>query len=195
MSFARFSFAPAALGVIAFAAGCDNTLTLPLATISNVIDTVTLYALRGTAISDPSGFDLISGLTSRTDRQAEQFDIAFDIDEQERALILPASALGLNTQSGLQSPDRPFGDITMAPLEDYELEDPLEVGVESAFIVRSRPEAGVGLGACAFFLGRLPRYGKFRVLSLDLDTRQLTMEVLINHNCGYRSLEVGIPIQ
>jgi hypothetical protein len=191
MSFARFSFAPAALGVIAFLAGCDNTLTLPPATIANRIDTVTIFALRGTAISDPSGFDLISGRTSRTDRQTEEFDIAFDIDEQGRALILPASALGLAAQSGLQPADVHFADITIAPLEDYELEDPLEVGVESVFIVRSRPET---LG-CAFFVGQLPRYGKFRVLSLDSDTRQLTLEVLVNVNCGYRSLEVGIPIR
>jgi hypothetical protein len=191
MSFARFIFAPAALAAIAFAAGCDNTLTLPPATVPNDLDTVTLHALQGTAISDPSGFDVVLGLASRTDRQTEKFDIAFDIDDERRALILPTSALGLDVESGIQSSDEHFADITIAPLEDYELEDPLEVGVESVFIVRSRPETA----GCAFFLGRLPRYGKFRVLSLDLDTRQLTMEVLVNVNCGYRSLEVGVPIR
>ena len=75
------------------------------------------------------------------------------------------------------------------------VEDPLEVGLESVFIVRSRPDAGIGVTACAFFLGRLPRYGKFRVLSIDSVTRQITMEYLVNINCGYRSLEVGTPIR
>lgn len=191
MSFARFIFAPAALAAIAFAAGCDNTLTLPPATVPNNLDTVTLHALQGTAISDPSGFDVVIGAVARTDRQTEQFDIAFDIDDDGQALILPTAALGLDVESGIQSSDRDFADITIAPLEDYERQDPLVVGVESVFIVRSRPE----VFGCAFFLGRLPRYGKFRVLSLDLVTRQLTMEVLVNANCGYRSLEVGVPIR
>jgi len=195
MSFARFIFAPAALAAIAFTAGCDNTLTLPPAAIPNDIDTLTLYALQGTAISDPSGFDVVLGLTSRTDRQSEQFDIAFDIDETGRALIFPTTALGLPGESGIQSSNKQFADITLAPLEDYEVEDPLEVGVESVFIVRSRPDAGLGAAACAFFLGRLPRYGKFRVLSIDSVERNIVMEILINANCGYRGLEVGVPIQ
>jgi hypothetical protein len=195
MSFARFMFAPAAVGVIALTTGCDNTLALPLATVANVIDTVTLYALQGTAIIEPSGFDVVNARPARTDRQGEQFDMAFDIDETGLALIFTTASLGLDVESAIQPSDRNFADITIAPLEDYEMEEPLEVGVESVFLVRSRPDAGVGTTACAFFLGQLPRYGKFRVLSLDAGTRQITLEILVNLNCGYRSLEAGVPIR
>jgi hypothetical protein len=191
MSFARFMFAPAALGVIAFTTGCDNTLALPLATIPNIIDTVTLHALQGTAINEPSGFDMITRRLARTDRQGEQFDMAFDIDGNGRALIFTTASLGLAVESAIQPSDRNFADVTIAPLEDYEREDPLEVGVESVFLVRSRPD----VQGCVFFLGRLPRYGKFRVLSLDAESRQITLENLVNLNCGYRSLEVGVPIR
>ncbi len=189
MFFARFMIGPVVLGAVLFSSGCDNTLALPPATVANVKDTVTLHALLGTPISLPSGFDVVLRQTARTDRQNEGFDIAFDIDEQNRALILTTGALGLSVQSGIQMSDRAFDDITIAPLADYEREVPLTVEVGSVFIVRSRPSAS----GCVFFLGQLPRYGKFKVLSLDVPTRQITLENLVNVNCGYRNLEVGIP--
>ena len=189
MSFARLMFGPVVLGVVLFTAGCDNTLSLPLATRANAIDTVSLYALQGTPINTESGFDVTLGLTARTDRQDGGFDIAFDIDGEGRALIFTTGALGLNVRSAIQTSDRAFGDIVIAPLEGYELNDTLVVGVDSTFLVRSRPAAF----GCAFFVGQLPRYGKFHVLDLNLETRQVTLETLVNLNCGYRSLELGIP--
>ncbi len=189
MFFARFMFGPAVLGAVLFSAGCDNTLALPLATVANVVDTVILNALRGTPISVPSGFDVVLRRAARTDRPNEDFDIAFDIDEENRALIITTGALGLSAQSAIQTSDRAFDDITVAPLEDYELDVSIPVAIGSVFIVRSRPNNT----QCAFFLGQLPRYGKFEVLFLDLQTRQITLEHLVNVNCGYRGLEIGIP--
>lgn len=189
MSFARLMFGPVVLGVVLFSAGCDNTLALPAAGVPNVIDTVTLHALQATPISAASGFDVIQGLVARTDHQSGGFDIAFDIDDEGRALIFTTGALGLNQRSAVQTSNRAFGDIVIAPLEGYELDSALVVGVDSVFIVRSRP-ASFG---CVFFLGQLPRYGKFHVLDLNLDTRQITLENLVNVNCGYRSLELGLP--
>ena len=189
MSFARLIFGPVVLGVVLFSAGCDNTLALPPATAPNFIDTVTLHALKGTPINSASGFDVTLGLAARTDRPTEGFDIAFDIDDDDLALIFTTGALGLDVRSAIQASDRAFGDIVIAPLDDYELDSALVVGVDSVFIVRSRP---VSFG-CVFYVGRLPRYGKFHVLDLNLETRQITLEHLVNINCGYRSLEFGIP--
>jgi hypothetical protein len=182
-------FGPIVLGVVLFAVGCDNTLSLPLATTSNAIDTVTLYALQGTPINTTSGFDVTLGRAARTDRQGEGFDIAFDIDDDGLALIMTTGALGLNVRSAIQTSDRAFGDIMIAPLEGYGIDSTLVVGVDSVFMVRSRPSSF----GCVFFLGRLPRYGKFRVLEVNLVTRQIILESLVNLNCGYRGLELGIP--
>ena len=189
MFFARFMFGPLVLGTVLFSSGCDNTLALPPASVPNFVDTVTLNALQGTPIDAPSGFNLLLGLASRTDRQNEGFDIAFDIDEQNRALILTTGALGLSAQSAIQVSDRAFDDIMIAPLDDYEREVAITVEVGSVFIVRSQPTS-VG---CVFYVGQLPRYGKFEVLSLDLQTRQITLKNLVTVNSGYRSLEMGIP--
>ncbi len=189
MSFTRLMFGPVVLGVVLFTAGCDSTLALPLATMPNNVDTVTLHALQGTPINTASGFDVTLGVTARTDRPSEGFDIAFDIDDEDRALIFTRGALGLDVRSAIQTSDRAFGDIVIAPLEGYEIDSALVVGVDSVFIVRSRPASF----RCAFFLGQLPRYGKFHVLDLNLETRQITLQHLVNLNCGYRSLELGIP--
>lgn len=189
MFFARFMFGPLVLGTVLFSSGCDNSLALPPAGVPNFVDTVTLNALQGTPIDAPSGFNLVLGLAVRTDRQNEGFDIAFDIDEQSRALILTTGVLGLSAQSAIQVSDRAFDDIMIAPLDDYEREVAITVEVGSVFIVRSQPTS-IG---CVFYVGQLPRYGKFEVLSLDLQTRQITLKNLVNVNCGYRSLEMGIP--
>ncbi len=188
MFFARLMFGPAVLGAVLFSAGCDNTLALPAAGGPNIVDTATLNALLGTPISSESGFDVVLRRTARTDRQDGTFDIAFDIVDS-RALIFTTGKLGLSAQSAIQTSNRAFHDITLAPLEDYERDVAITVEVGSVFIVRSRPTSS----GCAFFLGQLPRYGKFEVLSLDLQTRQITLQTLVNRNCGYRSLEIGIP--
>jgi hypothetical protein len=39
----------------------------------------------------------------------------------------------------------------------------------------------------------LPRYGKFQVLAIDPAQRTVTLEFLIDRNCGYRGLEPGLP--
>ena len=188
MFFARLVFGPVVVGAVLVSSGCDNSLALPAAVVPNVVDTVTLHALVGTPISLESGFDVVLRQAARTDRQND-FDFAFDIDEQSSALILTRGVLGLSLQSAIQMSDRAFDDITIAPLDDYDRDVALTVEVGSVFIVRSRPD---GFG-CAFFLGALPRYGKFQVLSLDLQTRQITLQHVVNVNCGYRSLEIGIP--
>src|SRR5207253_5197653 len=50
------------------AVACGNPLGLPAAFISNVVDTVSLYALSGTPVSLPSGYSIISRHTVRTDQ-------------------------------------------------------------------------------------------------------------------------------
>lgn len=189
MSFARFVFGPLALGMIMATTGCDNTLALPPATAANILDTVTLHALEGTSISDPSGFNLVLARAARTDRPSEPFDFAFDLDAQEQAVMFTTGALGLPDESAIQLSEDQFEDITIAPLEDYDPDNPLVVDVDDVFIVRSRFDPT----GCAFYLGQLPRYGKFRVLTIDLATRQIVLENVVNINCGYRSLELGVP--
>jgi hypothetical protein len=189
MSFPHFKFAIAAATTTLAVMACDNPLALPAPLDGNFVDTLTLYALQGTPIAAPSGYSVSLRVPTRTDRGNEPFDFAFDIDADNIPLIFTTGALGLARTSAAQMSDRQFEDIEIAPTDNYEQDSSLTVGVDSIFVVRSAP---VTFG-CAFFLGALPRYGKFLVLAIDPVERAITLQALVNINCGYRSLEPGLP--
>ncbi len=173
--------------ILAVAAlACDDTGLIP-ASFPNSVDTVTLYALRGTPIPTTSAFDIAFGLAARTDEGAA-FDFAFDLDSSSTPVILPAGALGLSQQAGLQLSDKDFEDVDEAPFDDYIVDTPVVVSEGDVFIGRSRNTSGN-----CYYLGSLPRYGKFRVLEINALNRTVTLEFLVNVNCGYRKLEPGFP--
>ncbi len=187
MSLNRLTFS-AAIATVVVAASCDDPLALQPAFDASFVDTVTIYALRGTDIALPSGYDVVLRTPARTDRQ-QGFDFSFDIDGDGVSRVFPRGALGLGQQSGIVFSDDEFDEIRVAPTEGYELDSALVVGVDSLFVVRSRPD---NFG-CQIFIGSLPRYGKFEVLEIDMGERSITFKTLVNINCGYRGLEPGIP--
>ncbi len=143
--------------------------------------------MRGTAIGTPSGFDIVLGTEAQTELR-QPFDLAFDIDAEGQALIFPTSALRLPSDAGVRQTDRSFEDLDRAPTEDYQVNSPIVVEQGTVFLGRSRRATTL----CTF-LGAVSRFGKFRVLELDREARTITMEFLVNANCGFRSLEPGIP--
>jgi hypothetical protein len=187
ISFSRFLLGAVAAGFAAATIACGDSLGLPPPSFPNVVDTTTLFALHGTTIRAPSAYDVVGGTLSRTE-QAQPFDFAFDIDETASPMIFPAGALDLPNQAGVQLSSVPFDSLLSAPLEGYVLDSALVITDSSVFIVRSRSDRT----ACRF-LGALPRYGKFRVLELDRQARSVTLELLVDLNCGFRGLEPGLP--
>lgn len=182
-----------ALAVTALA--CDDPFQLQPAAVPNYIDTVTVFALQGTEITLPSGYDVAGRKPARTDR-GDAFDFTFDIDASGVPGVFPQGALGLDPNSGIVLSDKAFDNIEEAPTDGYSVDSVVVVGVDSIFIVRSRRFQGSRIGNgddCPFFIGSLPRYGKFRVLEIDTQGRSISLESLINVNCGYRGLEPGIP--
>jgi hypothetical protein len=182
----RLNLMAAACVLAVASVACDDTGLIP-ASFPNMIDTVTLFALRGTPIPAQSAFDIAFGIAARTD-EGDAFDFAFDIDSVNAAVIMPAGALGLTAQAGLQISDKTFEEVDEAPFDDYVVDSALVITEGDVFIGRSRNTAGN-----CFYLGSLPRYGKFRVLEIDRPNRTLTLEFLVNSNCGYRKLEPGFP--
>lgn len=175
------------VAVVLVAAGCDDPFELPPALFENVVDTTTIFALRGTAITLPSAFDIVGNSKARTDR-AEPFDFAFDIDSTGQPVVLPAGALGLTAEAGLIMSDTGFDALVTAPVTGYVIDSAVAITTGTVFIGRSR----LSNSQCAL-LGSLPRYGKFRVIEIDTQGRALVVEGLVNENCGFRSLEPGIP--
>jgi hypothetical protein len=178
---------PAAVmsGVLSVALACGDSLNLPTAAFTNVVDTVVLAALSGTPIDQASGFDVVLGQVVRTDR-TNAFDFAFEIDAGDTPRVHPGGTIGLAGEPGILRSDEVFEALTSAPLEGYVTDSALVVEPGTVFVVRSRNSTV----QCT--LG-LPRYGKFHVLNVDLQTRTITLELLVDLNCGYRGLEPGIP--
>ncbi|UCG86854.1 MAG: hypothetical protein JSW71_23660 [Gemmatimonadota bacterium] len=187
ISFAPFALAGSVTFALGVATGCGDSTGLGPAVFTNFVDTVTLAALRDTPVPAASGFDMVFGRLARTD-QGQPFDFAFDIDDEGTAVLFPAGLMGFQKEPGWRRSNQEFAEIARAPTEDYTVDSPLTVALDDVFIARSRNSSS-GCG----YLGSLPRYGKFRVLELNFEERSLTLEVLVDLNCGFRGLEPGVP--
>jgi hypothetical protein len=172
-----------ALAVVA--AACDETLGLPAAGLTNVEDTVSLYALDGTPLAAPSGYNIQAKTALRTD-QTPLFDFAFNLTPAGQAVLLPTGALGLGRGSGIQVQSVSFDSVKTAPTGAYA--DTLPVAVDSGTVAVVHSRASQCLfGAIVFY------YGKVQVLAIDTVARRIDLRVLVDQNCGYRDLEPGIP--
>lgn len=175
-----------ALAFVAVVA-CGDPNTLPPVQFDNVVDTTELFALTGTGIGSPSGFDVVAAKPTRTDLN-RAFDFAVDLAADGTLLIVPAGALGLPDEAGVLVSNQTFDGLTSAPLDDYVSDTVVAVATGDVVVLRSRNS-----GDLCSVGSSLPRYGKFHVLAVDAQTRAVTLEFLVNRNCGYRSLLPGTP--
>ena len=174
--------------LVAGLAACSDPNQLPDAQITNVVDTFTISALTGTPIASPSAYSIADRRPIRTDLSAG-FDFAFDIvPGSEAPVLLPRSALGFPTEGallpGLQLREELFDAITEGLTNGYVTADTIAVAVGERYIGRSRVICSA--------LG-VPKYGKFEILEIDAIERSITIQGLVNENCGYIGLEPGLP--
>ena len=57
------------------------------------------------------------------------------------------------------------------------------IAVGQRYVVRSRITCQIGV----------PKYAKMEILQFNDVTRIVTFRILVNDNCGFRSLEPGLP--
>lgn len=174
------------LFVLAMLAACGSGSDLAPASDANVVDTTTLYALEGTAITTPSGFSMPDRNPVRTD-QTTAFDFAFNIDADGQPVFLPLAILGLGGSTanpGLFEISTAFDSLLVAPRDGFTTDDTVQVTVGKTLVGRSRVICST--------LG-VPLYGKFEVLSVDPLERSATVQFMVNINCGYVGLAPGIP--
>jgi hypothetical protein len=181
---------PLAVGVAIGFGACSGSVQLPNPTFINFVDTLELYSLRGTPVPTVSAFDIVRGFPARIEL-GDEFDFAFDFSDGDTAILIPGQVLGIPIESGVQPMDRAFDDILMAPIDEYIEDSIMSVDVGTVFAGRSR----LAPDFCSAFLGALPRFAKFEVLAIDRVEGKITLKYLVNFNCGYRSLEPGLPEQ
>jgi len=174
-------------GLALLVVACNDTSNLPAPFFTNVVDTVSLFALRGTDVRLPSAFALDGAHTVRMD-QTTALDFAFDFDSLGAPALFPTGAINLGQLSGLQQSTTAFDAIKLAPTGSYVFDKPLALDTGTVVLVRSRP-------ILCLFGTTVSLYAKLRVLVVDSTARRLDMEALVDQNCGYRGLEPGLPKQ
>lgn len=174
--------------VCAILAACGNPFGLPAAFLTNAVDTVTLYALSGTPVSQPSAYLIYGGARIRTDLTT-QLDFAFDIDSAGQAVFLPTKALKLGAGSGFQISALDFDSITIAPLTKYNDSTAFVVAENTVAILHSSPGNSL---SCTFNVS-YPLYAKLHVIDIDSTARSIKFAILGDSNCGYRGLQTGLP--
>jgi hypothetical protein len=171
-----------ALGGIA----CSDSNGLTDPKIENVEHTDTLWALVGTPVSTPSGYSVDGSRRVRTDLSVD-FDFAYNVENEGGHVFLPRAALGIDTATaakpGFQVRNESFDAITLAPSNGYVTDVPVPITVGQRYVVRSRVTCDIGV----------PKYAKMEILAFDEATRIVSFRILTNDNCGFRSLEPGLP--
>lgn len=173
-----------AAALLVGACGADDNL--PTASIENFVDSVGLGAINGTPIATPSAFSIPDRQAVRTDRSSS-FDFAFDIVDGQ-AQLLPLKFLGVSSNSGLnpgvQFTSIPFDSIRTAEKNNYITDSAVVVRPGDVLFARSRL-------VCTSL--SVPQYGKLEITALDTVTRTVRFRYLVNNNCGYTSLQPGLP--
>lgn len=182
----RLIFPAAGLAVLGLVA-CGDPNQLPPASFENRVDTLTVYALSGTAVWRPSGYAATEFRVVRLD-QTNTADFAFDI-RGTQPVLLPAKAVGQagsgSLNPGLLHTPLAFDSITYAENSGYNSVDTVHVAIGRSFYLRARAVSSCYLGT--------PTYAKLEVLAIDDQARSMTFQVLVNANCGYKGLEPGVP--
>jgi hypothetical protein len=166
-------------------AACGDPFGLPRASATNVVDTVSLYALSRTPVATPSGYRLQFRDAVRVD-QGAAFDFAMDLDTANRPVLLPTGALRLGRGSGVQTTALPFDSIRIAPGGGFQLDSGVTLDVANRAIVHS-VDATCSFGINAVY------YAKLQILAVDTVARRIDFRILVDTNCGYRGLEPGLP--
>lgn len=173
----------AAVAIAAVACSDPNG---PTANVANAERTDTLWALVGTPVSTPSGYSVDGSRRVRTDLSID-FDFAYNVEADGRHVFLPRAALGIDTSNavkpGFRRMTEAFEGITLAPSGGYTTDDPVVIAAGERYVVRGRITCTLGL----------PKYAKLEVLQVDAVARTVTFRILTDDNCGFRSLEPGMP--
>jgi hypothetical protein len=174
-------------------AGCksDSPFTQP-ATVENETRSATVYAITGTAPGLPAAYQLSQERFVRPSVLFDgslNFELAFDIDAQGHVLLMPARTVVPQPPStapvvGLLKLTAVFDQLTIAPNKGY---------VRDTIAIASKGDTWLVQLVTAGCIYGDPFYAKIAIDDVNLVDRSITVRTLANRNCGYRSLEAGLP--
>jgi hypothetical protein len=176
---------------LALSLGACKELTSIDASYQNRTISDTAYALNGAPPASPNTLKLFDGLLARAD-QNFAFDIAFDIDANGNAVIIPARAVATNFSGpysvALLKVPGSFESLLSAPKEDFHPDTAMVAAIDQPIVIESRDNA-----VCFTSLKGSSYFSKLVITAVDVPKRKIAFTVTVNRNCGFRSFEPGIP--
>jgi len=174
------------------ACGDGNTSLYGVASSQNAIRVTSLWALSGTPAALPAAYQFSTDSPARPQiltNGAVNFDVAFDIQSDNRVSVLPVRAVVPLPPAGapvigLQRSAQTFDATERAPDRNYVNDTTFVVAAGETLLIRLA-NAGCIYGE--------PFYGKFVIDSVIRTERRLVLRSLVNRNCGFRALTEGLP--
>jgi hypothetical protein len=183
----RVALVSALAGALA-SVGCSNPNALS-ADVPVTTDTLVLFSMTGTPVGYPAALNTSTRGLVRID-PSFAFDIAFDIDAQANAKLVPVRLMGGTATAsrvvGLQKITAGFDASTLAPTGGYQYDSVLVLKPgESAFVQVQSTQ-------CALLIQQ-NLYSKLAIDSVRPATKTIYFRLVHDPNCGFRSLGPGIP--
>ncbi len=182
------------LATVVGLSACDDSLGLR-ASLSVQFDTLSAYAMSQTPISFPAAYSAGSGIVVRVDPDLA-FDVAFDLAGDGKVQLIPARRISstrrvsgipsATPRMGMQLVKGTFESMTKAPTGGYVYDSTFTVVPGEAVVVELASDA------CQFSLSQ-QLYAKLVVDSVVPARRQLYFRAVRDPNCGFRSLQPGVP--
>jgi hypothetical protein len=150
-------------------------------------DTLLAWAINGTPPELPSALSVAEGAVKRAEGDLS-FELAFDIDDQGRVVLIPVRLVGVPSVSpgrvGFQLAAGPFEEVDRAPSAGYQHDSVFVAPIGGTVVVESESRACIG-----FLSPRL--YSKVVVDSIHAEPREIYFRLTSDPNCGFRSLTPG----
>lgn len=170
------------------AAACDDPFA-PRATTSVRTDSFIVYSVSQTPVNVPAAFNVIFFTPLRLE-PTYGFDIAFDIDETGKVVLIPVTLVGgavtANRRVGLQKVTGDYASLTRAPTSGYKYDSTLTLAVDEAAALE------LSTDVCQFQTSQLV-YAKMQIKAIDPVSRTIVFRMTYDPNCGFRSFLPGVP--
>ena len=180
--------APVVLGCTVLLGACDNP-TANLAQLTNYESVFQVHALTGSPLIYPSALAIALRAPAHVDGTFS-FDVAFDLNAAGQIVLVPVALVGQNPSGqrtvGIQVIPGGYDALTAAPKTGYNSDSVTVAKAGDAIAVQSTQIA------CQ---GRISPYlyAKIVIDSLNLPSRTLYGRTIVDINCGFRALTIGLP--
>lgn len=171
--------------MVAALAGCGDPVSIR-AQFETVADTLIVFAVTGTPVIAPAALSTVRHEAVRLETTRD-FDVVFDIDDAGRAVLYPVQLVGGSPgTTGIQGSTDGFDAILEAPVDGYVRDSATVLDEGDVVLIQAEPVFCVGTI-------RPNIYSKLIVDEIDLATRSVHVRMVVDPNCGFRSLDEGIP--